>query len=113
MDRKSKTVALGSSTHEFLTVAGLAGVLRYKTKNGGLKARSRDALLKLIDRGIMPDANFRDAQDGRLYSKDVLVPALREIFKGIGQGKAITIAQRQEILQAFDDERKFFEPLMR
>ena len=112
MDRMTKELVLGGKVYTFYTLASLGRVIRQRTKNGGLRPRSRSSFLKLIDRGIIPDANFRDEQDGRLYSKDVLVPALKEIFKGIGQGRAITIEQKMEIVAAFEDERRYFEQLL-
>lgn len=95
---------------EFLTLGELANEC----------GKSKDALKSLIDRGIMPDANYRtpatvskngDTIEGyRLYSKEFLVPRLVPyIQKNISRGKLITIEQRSEMLTMFADEREYFE----
>ena len=97
---------------EFLTISEV-------TK---LCGRSKHSFIKLIDRGIMPDANFRTAnkkikrglnkgntiKGDRLYSKDFLVPKVVKIFKEIQQGKVITPEQRLELCTAFVDERNYY-----
>lgn len=95
---------------EFLSLGELAEIC----------GKSKEALKKLILRGILPDANYRSpkikAKDGsdiegyRLYSKDILVPKLSEyIKKNIHRGKLITIEQRSELIILFEEEREYFE----
>lgn len=96
---------------EFLTIGELAG----------LCGKSKDALKKLTDRGILPDANFRTprieikrgeglgkTREGyRLYSKDVLIPKLVPyIKKNFKRGILITRDQRLELLNMFREERE-------
>lgn len=94
---------------EFLSLGELAEIC----------GKSKEALKKLIFRGILPDANFRtpriksktgDMIEGyRLYSKDILVPKLSEyIKKNIHRGKLITIEQRSELINLFEEEREYF-----
>lgn len=99
---------------EFITLGDLA-------KRCG---RSKDALKDLIERGIMPDSNFRTKslvveKEGdnfgkpilgrRLYSKEYIVPKLVEYFKkNIKQGKLITVQQRSELATIFEEELKHF-----
>ena len=85
--------------------------------------RSRHAFLKLIARGILPDANFRTApkvvkrgdkigdviKGYRLYSKDYLVPKLIVLFRSIKQGRAITMGQKKALADAFVYEKQFLE----
>lgn len=88
-----------------------------------LCGRGRAAFIKLIYRGLMPDANYRTKskvmQKGekrgekipgtRIYSKDFLVPKLVSIFKGISQGKSISMEQRKALSDAFIAEKNYFE----
>ena len=98
---------------EFLTIGELSE----------LCGRTTYALRKLVQKGILPDANFRlpegtnkyniavGKEPGgiRLYSKEILVPRIVKVFKGIKRGKAITIDQKKELLQAFMYEKFYFE----
>lgn len=83
--------------------------------------KSTDALKKLTQRGIMPDANFRtpkieikvgqrqgEFMEGyRLYSKDYLVPKLVPfIKKNFKQGIQITREQRLKLIEMFNEERE-------
>ena len=98
---------------EFITLGELA-------KKCGKK---KDTLIKLINRNILPDANFRTGgitiKKGdragevmlghRLYSRDYLTPKLvRYIKKNIKRGSLITIEQESELATLFEDERKHF-----
>lgn len=85
-----------------------------------LCGRTNKAFYKLIDRGIMPDANFRtpnriiekghlrgsEMLGERLYSVDYLAPKLIEIFKTVKQGRTITIETKQALWEAFSYERE-------
>jgi len=85
--------------------------------------KSKEALKKLTERGILPDANFRSPKvlvkrgdrkgeyiDGyRLYSKDFLVPKLVSfIKKNISRGKQVTLEQRSELINMFKEEREYY-----
>jgi hypothetical protein len=110
---KAFTIVPGAPPVEFLTLKELAKAC------GG---RSRYAFEELMDRGIIPDANFRspsrliqrgdnmgqEVRGSRLYSKDFLVPKLVTIFKDIAQGKPITPQQRMDIATAFQEEKEFY-----
>ena len=89
-----------------------------------LCGRSKEALKKLTERGILPEANFRSPKSlikrgnkkgqyipgYRLYSKEFLAPKLSEfIRKNISQGKLITIDQRAELMIMFQQEREHFK----
>ena len=92
---------------EFLTIGEVAKLCN----------KSTDALKKLTQRGILPDANFRtppiktkngEETDGyRLYSKDFLVPKLVDFLKNkVSQGVTITHEQQTELYEMFSEERK-------
>lgn len=96
---------------EFLTMGEVAK----------LCGKSTDALKKLTQRGILPDANFRtpkiaikkgssqgNLRDGyRLYSKHTLVPILAPyIKKHFKRGVLITREQRLELIEMFNNERQ-------
>ena len=100
----------GAKPVEFLTMGEVAKLCK----------KSRDALKKLTDRGILPDANFRTPnilvksggrqgqfiEGYRLYSKDILVPKLVPyIKKNIKKGVLITREQRLELIEMFKEER--------
>lgn len=100
----------GAKPIEFLTMGEVAKLCK----------KSRDALKKLTDRGILPDANFRTPnilvksgerqgqfiEGYRLYSKDILVPKLVPyIKKNIKKGVLITREQRLELIEMFNEER--------
>lgn len=95
---------------EFLTMGEVAKLCN----------KSRDALRKLTERGILPDANFRSPdilikngenkgetiEGYRLYSKDILVPKLVPYIKeNIKKGVLITREQRLELIEMFNEER--------
>ena len=99
---------------EFITLGELAE----------LSGKSKHSLLKLIERGIMPDANFRtpDKQvkhspnpdrvirGNRLYSLEVIVPTLSSYLRdNITQGKKITYEQQVELMDIFQKEREHFK----
>lgn len=103
----------GGEVYEFLSMGELAE----------LCGKSREALKKLTVRGILPESNFRSPKvlinkglkkgqyiEGyRLYSKEFLVPKLSEyIRKNFQQGKQITLEQRLELLNMFEEERNYF-----
>lgn len=86
--------------------------------------REDSTFRKYVQRGILPDANFRKPDTSyyqknavtktvvpgaRLYTAEVLAPKLRAIFKKIKRGRSITIEQKREIIKAFNDELRFFE----
>ena len=86
-----------------------------------LCGKSTDALKKLTQKGILPDANFRTQKilikngerqgeyiDGyRLYSKNFLVPKLAPyIKKNIMQVIQITRHQRLDLIDMFNEERE-------
>ena len=88
-----------------------------------LCGKSREAIKKLTERGIMPDANFRSPKvlirkgekkgqyiDGyRLYSKTFLVPKLVPFIKSnISRGKLVTLDQRAKLISMFQSERDYF-----
>ena len=96
---------------EFLTMGEVAK----------LCGKSTDALKKLTQKGILPDANFRTPKilinrgerqgqyrEGyRLYSKEFLVPILAPyIKKHFKQGIQITREQKLELITMFNNERK-------
>ena len=92
---------------EFLTIGEVAKLCN----------KSTDALKKLTQRGILPDANFRTpttyTNDGkeiegfRLYSKDYLVPELVDfIKKKVRRGVTITVEQKTELYDMFGRERE-------
>jgi len=87
-----------------------------------LCGKSKEALKKLIIRGILPDANYRTpkvkSRDGsmiegyRLYSKNVLAPKLSKyIRENIHRGKLVTIEQRSALIILFEEEREHFSKL--
>lgn len=91
---------------EFLTIGEVAKLCN----------KSTDALKKLTQRGILPDANFRtppiinkngvETEGYRLYSKEVLVPRLVEFLKTkVSQGVTITHEQQRELYKMFSEER--------
>lgn len=85
--------------------------------------RSKYTFYRLIERGIMPDANFRTPdrviqrgvkrgkklKGSRLYSSEFLAPKLISFFKGVKQGRTITHEQREELIKMFLEEKKFYE----
>ena len=88
-----------------------------------LAGRKRVTIRKLIENGIMPDANFRTPRckinkglrkgefiEGyRLYSKDFLAPKLVKFLKEeVTQGKKITIEQRLKLIKLFQEERDYY-----
>ena len=94
---------------EFLSLGELAEIC----------GKSKEALKKLILRGILPDANYRTpkiaSKNGamiegyRLYSKDILVPKLSAYIRAnIHRGKLITIEQRSTLINLFEEEREYF-----
>lgn len=99
---------------EFLTIKEMAALCGN---------RGTHSFMKLIKRGLMPDANYRtegtvigtgervgtEVQGARLYSKNYLAPKLIEIFKTVYQGKKLTMDQRQKLAEAFTSEKKYFE----
>lgn len=112
----SVKLKIGASSElvEFITLGELAE----------LSGKSKYSLLKLIERGIMPDANFRtpDKQvkhsadpnrvirGNRLYSSEVIVPSLSAYLRdNIMQGKKITYEQQVELMNIFQLEREHFK----
>jgi len=106
-DEKAKPV-------EFLSLGELAD----------LCGKSKEALKKLTERGILPEANFRSPKSlikkghkkgqyipgYRLYSKEFLAPKIAEFVKSkVSRGKLITLEQRAELMIMFQQEREHFK----
>ncbi len=101
---------VGSTPVQFYTISEMAA------KCG----RSKHAFTKLIDRGILPDANIRSAPTviskgdkagtevpgTRLYSVEYLAPGLIAFFKTVTQGKTISHDQKNEVIKLFQAEKK-------
>lgn len=85
--------------------------------------RSKVAFFKLMERGIIPDANIRGPRreikrgsrmgehlaGPRYYTSYFIVPKLVEIFAGITGGRKITDEQRLAIKEAFEQEREYIK----
>lgn len=88
-----------------------------------LCGKSKEALKKLTERGIMPEANFRTPKslirkgkkEGqyikgyRLYSKEFIAPKIIKFMRGVSRGKQITLEQRSELMSIFQEERDYFK----
>lgn len=109
---KSYLIKKGKPPVSFYTIEEMAS----------LCGRTRHAFLKLVQRGLLPDANYRSpskvikagdnrggkVEGDRLYSVEVLAPLLIEIFRGIKRGRQITIQQRARLIEAFEKEKKYY-----
>lgn len=98
---------------EFVSMGELANIC----------GRSKHTIKKLIERGIMPDANFRTPKalikrgekkgeyilGYRLYSKHFLAPKIAKFMEGVSRGKQVTPEQKSELVSIFQSEREYFK----
>lgn len=97
-------VKYGDQIVEVLTIGALAKEIN----------RTPAYLRKMIERGLLPEANLRTAggqsksgeqvEGNRLYSRE-LVTELKTVFQNVKQGREMSIEQKQAIFQAFENEK--------
>jgi hypothetical protein len=88
--------------------------------------KSKHTFYKYVERGTMPDANYRKPaneikrgeraggmiEGERLYSVDILAPLLIKIFKDkkkVLRGRAISIETKQELFAAYAEEKDYYK----